>query len=217
MSSCCAPFEDVADQQFSRKKAAAELKRYREKGAGATTRLLEEGIVRAGALEGTLLDIGAGIGSLTFALLNRGIANAFAVDASSAYVEMARQEADRLHRGGDVRFLHADFVSVAHDLPVATVVTLDRVVCCYPAYEPLLTAALRHANRCLALSYPRNAWYVRLGMEIENGQRRLTRNSFRTFVHPSEKIEQVIQGAGFTLDSRRETWMWSVDVYTRPE
>jgi magnesium-protoporphyrin O-methyltransferase len=217
MPPCCASFEDVANQQFTRKKAAAELQRYREKGAAATTRLLEEGIARAGALEGTLLDIGAGIGSLTFALLSRGIANAIAVDASSAYVETARREAERIGRGSDVRFLHADFVSLARDLPVATVVTLDRVVCCYPAFEPLLTAALRHAKRCLALSYPRNAWYVRVGIEIENGQRRLTRNSFRTFVHPSEQIQQVIQDEGFILDSRRETWVWSVDVYTRPE
>lgn len=148
-------------------------------------------------------------------MLTRGIAPAIAVDASLAYVQTARQEAERLGRADDVRFVHADFVSISSDLPSASVVTLDRVVCCYPSYGLLLSAAVRHADRCLALSYPRNAWYVRLAILIENYQRRLTKNSFRAFVHPSANIEQTIRQAGFTLSSRRETWMWSVDVYSR--
>ena len=163
----------------------------------------------------TLLDIGSGVGALTFGLLERGIAHAIAVDASSAYTSAARQEAERVGRAGVVQFIHADFVSVASELPGATLVTLDRVVCCYPSYEPLLDAALRHADQCLALSYPRDVWYVRLGVSVENGQRRLTKNSFRTFVHPVARMEQMVRAAGFDLSSRRETWMWSIDVYTR--
>jgi SAM-dependent methyltransferase len=217
MPTCCSPFERTADQQFNQKKAAQESKRYREKGPGPTTRLLQDGISHAGALNGTLLDVGSGVGSLTFGLLERGIGHAVAVDASSAYSSAARQEAERLGRTGAVQFIHADFVSVASQVPAATVVTLDRVVCCYPSYEPLLDAALRHADYCLALSYPRDVWYVRLGVLIENGQRRLARNSFRTFVHPAAKMEQMIRGAGFTLSTHRETWMWSVDVYTRAD
>jgi magnesium-protoporphyrin O-methyltransferase len=215
MPSCCAPFEGVADEQFNQHRAAAELKRYRERGPGPTTRLLADGIVDAGTCDGTLLDVGSGIGSLAFTLLTRGITHVVAVDASSAYVQTGREEAERLGRADDVEFVHADFVSVATEVPTATVVTLDRVLCCYPLYEPLLKVAIRHADRCLALSYPRNAWYVRLGIAIENCQRRLTRNSFRTFCHPVTRIEQLIRDAGFTLGSRRETWMWSVDVYTR--
>jgi hypothetical protein len=114
-----------------------------------------------------------------------------------------------------VRFEHADFVSIASELPAATLVTLDRVVCCYPYYEALLNAALSHAEKCLALSYPRDVWYVRLGVTLENAQRRLTRNPFRTFVHPAAQMENVIRSAGFELCTRRETWMWSVDVYKR--
>jgi SAM-dependent methyltransferase len=215
MSACCSAFARAADQQFNEKKAAEELKRYRTKGPRPTTRLLQEGLAHAGTLRGTLLDIGSGIGSLTFGLLERGITRAVAVDASSAYNAVARQEAERLGRADLVRFVHADFVSVAPELPAATVVTLDRVVCCYPSYEALLNAALCHAEMCLALSYPRDVWYVRLGLTLENTQRRLTKNSFRTFVHPARRIEDLIQSAGFGLTTRQETWMWSVDVYTR--
>jgi SAM-dependent methyltransferase len=215
MSACCSPFECAADQQFNEKKATEELTRYRTKGPGPTTRLLQQGLERAGTLSGTLLDIGSGIGSLTFGLLERGVTNAVAVDASSAYNGVARQEAARLGRADAVRFVHADFVSVASGLPAATAVTLDRVVCCYPSYEALLNTAARHAERSLALSYPRDVWYVRFGVKVENAQRRLTKNPFRTFVHPSARMENLIRSAGFELSTRQETWMWSVDVYTR--
>ena len=177
--------------------------------------MLQESIEQTGTLNGTLLDIGSGIGSLTFRLLESGATHAVAVDASSAYNVVARQEAERLGRADAVRFLHADFVIVAPDLPAAALVTLDRVVCCYPSYEALLNPALRHAEKCFALSYPRDLWYVRLGVLLENAQRRLTKNPSRTYVHPAVRMEAVIRAAGFKLSTRRETWMWSIDVYTR--
>jgi magnesium-protoporphyrin O-methyltransferase len=215
MSSCCSAFERSADKQFDEQKATEELKRYRTKGPGPTTRLLQEALGNGRTLSGTLLDIGSGIGSLTFDLLDRGIDRAVAVDASSAYIVVARHEAERLGRMDAVRFIHADFVAVASEVPAATLVTLDRVVCCYPSYEALLTAAARHADQWLALSYPRDAWYVRLAATLENALRRVKGNSFRTFVHPPWRMETVIQSAGFELSVRRETWMWLVDVYTR--
>ena len=215
MAACCSAFECAADQQFNEKKATEELHCYRTKGPGPITRLIQEGLTHAGSLSGTLLDVGSGIGSLTFGLLERGVSRAVAVDASSAYTAVARQEAERLGRAEAVRFVHADFVSVAPELSPATIVTLDRVVCCYPSYEALLNAALRHAEVCLALSYPRDVWYVRLGVKLENVQRRLRKNSFRTFVHPARRMQDVIRSAGFELSTRRETWIWSVDVYLR--
>jgi magnesium-protoporphyrin O-methyltransferase len=215
MPSCCSTFERALDGQFNREKAATDLARYRKKGPDATTRLLEEGIAQSGALGGTLLDVGSGIGALTFALLERGMTGAVAVEASSSFIGAARQEAERRGRAEAVRFVHGDFVAAASELPAATIVTLDRVVCCYPSWEPLLDAALRHAERCLALSYPRDLWYVRAAIDVENGQRWLVRNPFRTFVHPLAMMERTIGKAGFELSSRRETWVWSADVYTR--
>ena len=215
MPSCCSTFERAADQQFNQKRAATELKRYREKGPDPTTRLLEDGIARCGAASGTVLDVGSGIGALTFALLERGMTSAVAVDASSASIGAARQEAERRGRADAIRFVHADFVAAAPELPAASVVTLDRVVCCYPSCELLLDAALQHADRCLALSYPRDRWYVRAAIRVENGQRWLGRNPFRTFVHPVAAMERTIRRAGFDLSSRRETWIWSADIYTR--
>src|SRR5678815_1450685 len=213
---CCSNFSTDASEQFNQKKVAQELKNYRENGPRKTTRMLTDSITRAGQLRGTVLDIGAGIGGLTLALLDGGATSAIAVDASSAYVDAARVEAMQRGRETAIRFVHADFVQVASQLPCSSIVTLDRVVCCYPSCEQLLEAALSLAERCLALSYPRDVWYVRIGTLLENGERWLRRSSFRTFVHPVALIEETIQRAGFRLTSRRQTRVWSVDVYVRP-
>jgi hypothetical protein len=81
--------------------------------------------------------------------------------------------------------------------------------------KELLDAAIAHTERCLALSYPRAVWYVRGAIGLENGQRRLARNPFRTCVHPGGLRDEILSGAGLRLSSRRETWMWSADVYVR--
>ena len=95
MQGCCSAFQSAGDQQFNQRKVALELKRYREKGPGPTTRLLADGIAQSGALSGGVLDVGSGIGALTLALLERGAPSAIAVDASTAYVSVAREEAGR--------------------------------------------------------------------------------------------------------------------------
>jgi magnesium-protoporphyrin O-methyltransferase len=215
VSACCSTFTCAADEQFNEDVAAQELKRYRDKGPPVTTRLLVEGIARAGALGGTVLDVGSGVGALALTLLERGAASVVAVDASSAYQAAAREEAERRGRAAAIRFVHADFVDASLSLAPARLVTLDRVVCCYPGYQELLDAAASHAEQCVAVSYPRERWYVRLAMGLENGRRRLARRSFRTFVHPARAIEDTIRRGGFTLSSRRTTWMWSADVYVR--
>lgn len=215
MGGCCSGFGHAVQQQFNEGKAAEEAKRYRKNGAGDTTRFLRQGLEDAGLAQGRLLDIGAGIGALTFELLERGISSAVAVDASSAYLAVAREEAARRRVTDAVTFVYGDFTAVSSQLPRATVVAMDRVICCYPLYEPLLREALQHAERGMALSYPRDRWYVRAGGALENFGRRLRSNAFRTFVHPAADMERIIRASGFRLASRRETWIWCADVYVR--
>src|SRR5512134_2713792 len=152
---CCCTFTNTVDQQFTSKKAGQELDRYRRKGAGPTTRLLLAGIAQAGLGDGTLLDVGA----VTFELLDRGFRRAVIVEASAAYTTAASKEATRRGRATDIDFVRGDFLEIASTVPAASVVALDRVVCCYPLFEELLTEAIRHAERTFAFSYPRERWY----------------------------------------------------------
>jgi tRNA1(Val) A37 N6-methylase TrmN6 len=160
------------------------------------------------------LDVGAGVGALTFELLDRGFRRAVTVEASAGYTAAASKEATRRGRATDIDFVSGDFLEVAGTVSMASVVTLDRVVCCYPLYEELLREALRHAERGFAFSYPRDRWYVRAGMRLENALRR-RKSGFQTFVHPEAKMRELITRAGFDLVSRRRTFVWSADVFVR--
>jgi magnesium-protoporphyrin O-methyltransferase len=193
--------------------AARDLARYRRKGPDATTRMLRELLATPSPTAGTLLDIGAGIGALTFELLSAGFRHATAVDASPAYVAAGRQEAARRSLAGSVDWVEGDFVHLAPRLAPADVVTLDRVVCCYPAYEPLLESALDRAQLVVGLSYPRDRWYVRAVIALDNGLRWLRCSAFRTFVHSPAGMVALLRTRGFRLVGRRTTLAWSVDVY----
>ena len=215
MTCCCSHVCEATARQFGEKRAAADLRQYRAKGPGPTARLLLAGLAKAGSPPERLLDIGSGIGAVTFELLKRGTTSAIGIDLSPAYVAAASTEVVRLGRSNSARFIHADFLDVASELPSADVVTLDRVICCYPDHERLLDEALLHADRYVALSYPRDFWYIRLWVRLENLGRRLRKNPFRTFVHSPATIENRIRRAGFALLSRSNTRAWCADVYTK--
>jgi len=158
--------------------------------------------------------VGAGIGALTLEMIKRGTTNAFVVDASSSYLTAASEEATRLLPRASIQFVHGDFVSIADQLPAVDVVTLDRVICCYPLYGPLLTQALRHAERGFAYSYPRDGWYVKVVVWLENVIRS-RKSPFRTFVHDETQMKELIEGAGFELTSHDSTLTWSADVFVK--
>ncbi len=94
-------------------------------------------------------------------------------------------------------------------------VTLDRVVCCYPDAEALLQKAAGRARQLLAFTYPRDRWYVRTLIVLENLWMRITGKEFRAFVHTPDRMGAVLESAGLVRDTRRETLVWTLDLYRR--
>ena len=157
---CC----EITDNAFSDAEARSEMRNYRRRGPMKQTKLMLEAIRSLGLRNADLLDIGGGIGAIHHELLKDVAQDATHVDASSAYLREAKAETARRGHSERVHFIHADFTEVASELPKADIVTLDRVVCCYPDFQRLLTAAAEHSQRALALTYPRDAWYLRIGL-----------------------------------------------------
>ena len=214
MSGCCSRSCGPISVQFDSKRAEADLRLYKRKGPNPTTRQLRDGIVRAGAGQ-TVLDVGAGIGAASFELLAAGFSSSLTIDASPAYVVVARREAEARGVAARMTIVEGDFVAAAATLPTADTVVLDRAVCCYPHFRPLLEAALTHSGRLLAVSYPRDRWYVRLLVAVDNLRRAARRNAFRVVVHSGAAMEELILVHGFQRASRTGTLEWCVDVYQR--
>jgi magnesium-protoporphyrin O-methyltransferase len=205
-----------APNTFSDREAANDLKRYLEKGPDATTRALIDAVVREGVEGSTLLDIGGGIGAIQLELLAAGAARADAVDASEAYIVAARDEAARRGYGDRTTARVGDFVTLAPVVDPADVVTLDRVVCCYPDLDALLGTAAGKATRMVGLVYPRDTWWNRLAALVMNGWGWLTRDATRWYLHPTARVDGVMRRAGFA--GRRpikHSFIWQVVLYRR--
>jgi len=163
----------------------------------------------------TLLDIGGGVGAIQHELLRNGLSRATAVDAASAYLDAAREEAERQGHADRVQYRQGDFVQFADDLERADIVTLDRVVCCYPDFRALVERSVERASRLYGLVYPRDVWWTRLGNGLLNFYFWLIRNPFRTFVHSERLIDDVVRTAGFKPRYHRLTLNWQIVVYSR--
>lgn len=206
---------EATERQFGKAVARRNLKSYRQKGPDRTTRLLLEAIRATGLRSTTLLDIGAGVGVVHHELLADVCESAVHVEAASAYLAAARRESERRGHGERVRFVHGDFTDLAEELPESDIVTLDRVLCCYPDLERLLAASARKARRLYAASYPRDRWYLKAAVFLHNAVRRLTGNEFRAYVHPVARIDELLSAAGLTRRSCRDTFVWRIASYSR--
>ncbi|HKW76695.1 MAG TPA: methyltransferase domain-containing protein [Terriglobales bacterium] len=207
---CCA-----AQTQFDAKRAQRDLQRYRRNGADAVTRLILSALQQR-ELEGShLLDVGAGIGVIAAELAKSGVARATIIEASPAYLDVARRQVGSLYPEGLTQFILEDFTSVAATLADADVVTLGRVVCCYPDAETLLHQAAGRTRRVLAFTYPRYRWFVRAVNAIQNFWRHLRGNAFQTYVHAPWQMQKVLETAGLARVAQKGTTGWMLDVYER--
>ena len=192
-----------------------DLRDYQRNGPAATTGALIDALRRAGVGQSTVLDIGGGVGAIQFELLNAGARGATSVDASPAYQDVGRAEAERRGVGDRISFHLGDFVDLAPQIPPADIVTLDRVVCCYARMEPLVQLSAERCRRLYGLVYPRDNWLNRLVIRVQNVFRRLWRNPFRSFVHSVDAIDALIRSLGFAQRYQVRTFVWEVVVYER--
>ena len=129
--SCCVPHNtNDLENTFNRKRAESEARAYLEKGADKRIQKLLAYFEGQSAKPFTVLDIGSGVGGAHFELLKNGLAdNVVGVDASSSYIESAKQIADSLHFADRVCYNQRDFAQSPDSIPPADIVILDRAIC----------------------------------------------------------------------------------------
>ena len=108
-----------------------------------------------------------------------------------------------------------DIVELAPDLPAADVVSLDRVICCYPNMPALVDASAGRARRLYGFVAPRERWLTRVGLWFANLFFRLQRNPFRVFVHSLDAVDGRLRTQGLFPRLARRTFLWEVRVYER--
>jgi predicted TPR repeat methyltransferase len=209
---CCTPDYDAT---FDARSAERELATYRRSGATGTTRRLIEMIRERGVEGASILDIGGGVGVVGMELLAAGAARLTDVDAAAHYLAAARSEAERRGFGARATFRHGDFVELAAEIGSADVVTLDRVICCYGDWQALVDRSTERAGRLYGLVYPLERWWTRLVVGLGNLGMRVTRRSFRFYVHPEREVDARIRGRGFRRVLRERGLAWQTVLYER--
>ena len=213
---CCSPGDSPLDRQFDARHAAKHLRAYRRNGPEGLTGALIEALA-AGGIEGhTLLDIGGGVGAVHHELVRSGAATAVDIDASRAYISVARDEAERQGHADRVHYIAADFVAIADEVETADLVALDRVICCYADMTALVGRSATLARRRYGLVYPRDSWLGRVGVAFLNAKFRLTRSPFRTYVHRTADVDAILVAHGLVKRLHRKTLIWQLVLYERP-
>lgn len=210
--SCC----DVngLDRMFRGRYVARERGRFLKRGPDARQRAFYDG----GALEGaSVLDVGCGVGAIGLSALRHGAAEAHLVDVSRDYVRAAEELAAHL---GVERQVTAQLGDAAElDLPHADLVVLDRVVCCYPEAESLLTRLAGLSRERLVYSYPSPTPWMRLGRRLLNGAMWLSRNRYRFYLHDPDRLLAAACRRGHRPVDERSFGVWRLvrlERTTRP-
>lgn len=201
---------------FGTRQAKSQLKRYRKKGPDGTTHMLLDALTAEGVEGLTLLDIGGGVGVISLDLFKSGVTAATEVDASPAYIAAAKAEAARQGLADRITCQQGDFVALAADIPAADIVTLDRVICCYPDMPALVGQSATKATKLYGAVYPRDLWWVRALRNIGNPILRLMRVPIRLFIYRTAAVDAVIRGSGLVPRFHRNAGYWQVVVYARP-
>jgi len=208
MGECCEP--EGYDRMFSKRFARRTARRYRRRGLSRSATALTGFLTERGIEGATVLEIGGGVGHVQVELLRRGAAQAVNLEIATSY----ETEAGRLlEQGGFGDRVERRVLDIAHspgEVESADAVVLHRVVCCYPDYQRLLTAAGSKASRMLVFSHPPRNVATRAVLRLENVARRLRGDSFQSFVHPPERMLAALEDTGLRTTYRWRGFGWCV-------
>ncbi|GAT72533.1 hypothetical protein MHM582_1007 [Microbacterium sp. HM58-2] len=218
MDDCCASrtpggYDREFDDRFARRLA----RDYRRRGLTPTAQHVVEFAAAAGIEGASVLEIGGGIGDIQLELLKRGAAKTTNLELSAAYEREARRLLDEAGLGARAeRMLGVDLAVTPDAVGPADIVVLNRVVCCYPDYTALLSAAADHARRTVVFSHPPRTWITRAGVAAVNAWCGILRREYRGFVHPPESMVEVLERHGFAPRHRRSERAWRIVGAERP-
>jgi len=212
MSCCqCQGIENM----FDKKAAKRQLKRYLKKGPSKTTSMLLDALHKKGVQGLEFLDIGGGIGAIQYDLIKAGASGGTSIEASSAYIDVVKDEIQQNGLVETVSFKHGDFTAMASDVDSADIVTLDKVICCYDDMSDLVGLSSKLARKIYAVIYPREVWWTKLAFLMMNFYTRIKGSSFQTFIHPTQKVEEIIFGNGLKRNYYATTLIWQVAIFTK--
>ena len=211
--SCCnrAEYNNTFDDQLAKQELGDYLKSGLKKSSLPFMKVLE-----ALPLDNkSVLDIGGGIGALTFELFKKNILKVSHVDLSEPYVKTFRSEVDRRSLTEKVQSYHGDFLDFVNDIETADLVSLDKVICCYPDFDNLVRQSIKKSNVWYAYSIPRTNLTTRIYFFIDKIMNKLKGKNLSVFFHSKDAIERIVIESGFTKLTEKLDGYWRVVLFKK--
>jgi hypothetical protein len=200
---------------FGPRVARRSLERYRKRGLDRPERRLLATLSPSDVSGASILEIGGGIGALQAELLHAGAERGEVVELVDAYEPYARELAREQGLSERSRFRIVDILEDSAAVEPASIVILNRVVCCSPDGLELTELAGCLTRRALLLSFPRDRRLVRVGLRLVNVWQRLSRSSFRVFLHPPAALLAAAEAQGLRIAVHERGRLWELATLTR--
>lgn len=206
----------VCAQVFGERVARHDLQRYRRRGLRPIERRMLASLPDDRVRGARALEIGGGIGTLQAELLASGVAaSGEIIELVPAYEPFACELARSKGLTGRTSFRVADLLAGEASVAPADIVILNGVVCCTPDGLALIREAAALTLRTLLLSYPRPAWWNRVGIAAINGFMAITGREYRAFVRPTSEMVAAAASAGLHLSAQHRGAYWEFVALSR--
>ena len=190
--------------------------RYQNKGLSRSSKLLLTFILDNSVRDRSVLDLGCGAGGLSLELLKGGATNATGFDLSPKMISAATELAQTNGFQNRAKFQLGN--GATSELPVSDIVVMDKVMCCYSEWRPLLKNAIKASNIMVGFIVPRDEGITkvpfRIALKIVNYfQRR--RGGVLFYLHPLQAIDRTLRDSGFKHHRKQSSRFWLVFLYSR--
>ena len=190
--------------------------RYKNKGLSRSSKLLLRFILDNKVRDRAVLDLGCGAGGLSFELLKQGASNAVGFDLSPKMISVATELAQSSGFQSRAKFQLGNGATIK--LPRSDIVVMDKVLCCYSEWRPLLKNAIDASGAMLGFTVPRDGGITklpfRLALKIVNYFQRRS-GGVLFYLHPLGTIDKTLRESGFNRRRKQGSRFWLVFLYSR--
>jgi SAM-dependent methyltransferase len=190
--------------------------RYERKGLSRSTKLLVRFIVEKEVRGRSVLDLGCGAGGLSLELLKEGAGKAVGFDLSPKMIGAATKLAQANGFENRAKFRIGNAATA--ELPGSDIVVMDKVLCCYSEWRPLLKNAMEASRAMVGFSVPRDEGItklpLRLALKVMNyfqGRK----GGVLFYLHPLGIIDRTLRDSGFIRRHKQSSRFWLVFLYSR--
>ena len=189
--------------------------RYKNKGLSRSSKLLLKFILEGNVQDKAVLDLGCGAGGLSIELLKHGAQSAVGFDLSPRMIVAATELARATGFENKAKFQEGNAATA--ELPRSDIVVMDKMLCCYSEWRPLLKNAMEASNVMVGFTVPRDEGITKLPFRIvlkiaNYFQKR--RGGVLFYLHPLGTVDKTLRDSGFKRLRKRSSRFWLVFLYS---